>query len=47
MLRFWNRDVLTNIEGTVGTIYLALGQQAAPGFGGRRALRTNEEGKVE
>ena len=39
VLRFWNSDVLTNIEGVVETIYLALGQHPAPSPGGSRVSR--------
>jgi len=30
VLRFWNRDILTNMEGTVCAIYEALGEKPAP-----------------
>ena len=36
VLRFWNSDVLDNIDGVLEAIYLALGQQQAPSPGALR-----------
>ena len=40
VLRFWNSDVLDNIDGVLATIYLALGQQQAPSPGALRRQRS-------
>jgi len=42
VLRFWNNDVLANIDAVEETIYLALGQQAAPPSGLKRRLRRTD-----
>ena len=45
VVRFWNSDVLTNIDGVLEAIYLALGQRQAPSPGAAR--RPLPEGRGE
>ncbi len=40
VLRFWNSDVLDNINSVLETIYLALGQQQAPSPGALRRQKS-------
>jgi very-short-patch-repair endonuclease len=48
VLRFWNNDVLTNCEGVLEHIYLALGQRPAPSPGARCAgLSPEGRGEVQ
>jgi very-short-patch-repair endonuclease len=44
VLRFWNGDVLTNLDGVIETIYLALGQRTAPSPGALKRQRSIREG---
>ena len=39
VLRIWNADVMSNIEGVLEAIYLELHQQAAPSPGAERKRR--------
>ncbi len=39
VLRFWNADVLNNIEGVLEAVYLALNHRIAPSPGAERKLR--------
>ena len=41
ILRFWNRDILTNMEGTLGAIYKALGDRPAPTPGTSRGRKSS------
>ncbi len=48
VLRYWNGDVLNNIDGVVEAIYLELGQRPAPSPGAKRAgLSPEGRGVVE
>jgi len=40
VLRFWNGDVLNNMDGVLETIYLALGQRTGPPPGALKRQRT-------
>ena len=40
VLRFWNGDVLQNIEGVLEQVHLALGQKPAPSPGALKRQRT-------
>jgi hypothetical protein len=37
VLRFWNGDILTNVEGVLTQIYKMLGERPAPSPGAKRA----------
>ena len=42
VLRFWNGDVLTNLDAVVETIYLTLGQKRAPSPGALKRQRPTQ-----
>ena len=45
VLRFWNADVLNNIDGVMQRIYLTLGQRPAPSPGALKRQRSSSEGE--
>lgn len=47
VLRFWNGDVIDNIDGIVESIYQALGQRPAPSPGALRQLLPRGRGTSE
>ncbi|MEQ1710360.1 MAG: endonuclease domain-containing protein, partial [Hyphomicrobium sp.] len=48
VVRYWNGDVLKNIDGVIEAIYLELGQRPAPSPGAKRAgLSPEGRGEIE